>query len=90
MVGKDIAKKKLSPKEIAYYKNVKYDPKVIADYDCDYDNPQYNKVVGIAYGDILNRKPIRGANGFANKADYELYKFKLYDLATNAEFGIPW
>ena len=85
-----MANKNLTAKEIAYYKNVKYDPKVIANYDCDYDNPQYNKVVDIAYGDVVNRKPIRNANGFANKADYELYKYQLYYLASSAEHNIPW
>jgi len=85
-----MANKNLTPKEIAYYKNVTYDPKVIADYDCDYDNPQYNKVDAIAYGDIVNRRPIKGANNFANKADYELYKLRLLDYASRAEHNIPW
>ena len=85
-----MANKNLTPKEIAYYKNVKYDPKVIADYDCDYDNPQYNKIHGIAYGDIVNRRPIRGAGDFTNKADYELYKYILFYLASSAEYNIPW
>ena len=85
-----MANNKLTAKEIAYYKNVNYDPKVIADYDCDYDNPQYNKIVGIARNDVLNRKPIRNAKDFGNNADYNLYLFKLFDFATNAEYGIPW
>lgn len=84
---------KLTAKDIAYYKKtVKdlYDQKAIADYDCDYDNPQYNKVVNAARNDITNRKPVRKSNAFSNKADYNMYLYKLYDFATSAEYGIPW
>lgn len=82
--------KVLTAKDIAYYKNAKYDPKVIANYDCDYDNPQYRKIVAIARNDVRDGKPIRKATDFANDADYNLYKYKLTDFALDAEYDIPW
>lgn len=79
------ARRKLTPKEIAYYKDV-------ADFAISepLDDKVADDISSTAKADIANGRPKKTAKDFKNAKEYEYYRAVLYDTAVRAENGFDW
>ena len=78
-------RRKLTPKEIAYYKDVgKFEISEWLDEDI------INKIRNMATIDIAKGNKKRTPKDFKSKLEYDYYIADLYDIADREEKGIPW
>ena len=75
----------LTPKEIAYYKDV-------ADFAISepLDDKVADKIETMAVGDINKGKPKRTRKDFKSQEEYDYYRAVLYETASRAEKGLDW
>ena len=79
------ARRQLTPKEIAYYKDVE-------DFAISepLDDKVADEIASIARNDIDKGNKKKTAKDFKNAKEYEFYRAVLYDTAVRAENGFDW
>ena len=76
--------RKLTPKDIQYYKGATKDFVV----DTTVDDKVDTKITNMALNDIEKGNKVKTAKDFDNKADYNWYKSVIYETILRAEYGI--